>query len=202
MLKPNIRGFNKRTLHFGLRGWRIEGEDSTIQHRLPWRRSWVEQIATDETLTPVLARSGQVHLIYSDTKSTNEPVARTGAKYMLPLVAFAMVLIFVVTMLLPSAQPNPAQPVSQCSAGEVACGVVEVDQCATVLQNPEAEVTKWLTGLESKTAKITEEQRVLLGGLQLRKVRVTCGTHSQKLKLTLSQTAGAWQLKKFARLED
>ena len=195
MFKPNIRGVSKRGLKFGLTGWQIQGQDSRIEHRHPWRLSWIERVAVDSSLHPVLARSGQVYLICEGARSVKGTPVRTGAKKKILFTAVVAVCVFAGAMLVSPAQEKQAQHVSKYSA-------VAVDSCSVILQDPGELIGNWLAGEMSKEAVVTEEQQILLGGLQLRKIGISCGTQDQNFQLTLTQKGSSWQLKKFTRLEN
>ena len=63
VFKPNIRGVPKRTLRFGLHGWLDIKSNQLIQHRWPWRRTWIEMLDREPDLHPIVSRSGQVMLV-------------------------------------------------------------------------------------------------------------------------------------------
>lgn len=195
MFRPNIRGFSKQSLRLGLFGWRIERSESFIKHRWPWRLSWVETIASDEVLTPVLARSGFVHLI--SKAGTKAHVVSAGLRRLRGSLLWfgSTVCVVSVAILCTPLEENQTKSHSPSPA-------VSPESCAALLQNPKKLVAKWLAGSESEITKITEENRLQLGGIQLRKVSIACGTQIESVQLTLIADGSAWRLKKFTRLEN
>ena len=107
----------------------------------------------------------------------------------------AAACVVTVAILFMSSQETPTKPLSPSPA-------VSPESCAAHLQNPEQLVAKWLAGSESEITKITEEHRLQLGGIQLRKVSIACGTQIESVQLTLIADGSAWRLKKFTRLEN
>lgn len=198
MFKPNIRGVGKRNLRLELTGWRNREDGSLIKHRYPWRRSWIEVVTGDSSLTPVLARSGQVFLRQSSAPAMARMAPAKTSSRPSKFVFFGAVSavgVLVVVMFVPTAS---AEKVSIAKEGDAIAAL----DCTKVLQSPEQEINKWLAGLSSDQVVIQEVQREELGGVQLRRIEASCGDQQEDLQITLTLRDKAWQLKKFTRLEN
>lgn len=193
MIKPNIRGVNKRQLKFSWAGWLNSAHNTLIQHRYPWRRNWVEQVRADASLQPLLARSGYVYLLHQAT--TGRPGRSRGKATRIVLFALGGVSVFLFVAL-PTLQVSDESIVTPSSAA------LKPTNCQAILNQPENTFRHWLKGGLASKFKITETQRTVIGGVQLRKVSVSCDQLKSDYKLTLALTNGEWQLKKFARLEN
>lgn len=196
MFKPNIRGVGKKNLRFELAGWRNHQDESLIKHPYPWRHSWIELVAGDSSLTPVLARSGQVFLVQSSAPAMANIAATKSRlsprKYLLfSLISGLGVLASVMLMPIDSEIRTSSDNSDEPSV---------ILDCANVLQNPEQEITKWLNGTASNQASIQEAQREELGGVQFRRINASCGDQQVKIQITLTLRDKTWQLKKFTRL--
>ena len=196
MLKPNIRGVAKRNLRIAVAGWRNLQDNSLIKHRYPWRLSWVEQLAADSSLSPALARSGQVFLVRSapasQTKSVSE-LSRPRPKYFFWFGLISAIGVLAGVMFVPTAS---AKKTALATPGKLP--VVAV--CKSILINPEQEITKWLDGVGSDEIEINEIQRQELGGIQLRRINAVCDDQQVDFQITLSLKDKTWKLKKFTRL--
>lgn len=109
--------------------------------------------------------------------------------------AVSAVGVLVVVMIVPTAS---AEKVSIAKEGDAIAAL----DCTKVLQSPEQEINKWLAGLSSDQVVIQEVQREELGGVQLRRIKASCGDQQEDLQITLTLRDKAWQLKKFTRLEN
>ncbi len=74
--------------------------------------------------------------------------------------------------------------------------------CKSILRNPEAEITKWLAGIDLDQVKVQEIQREELGGVQLRRIHTLCDDLQANFRITLTLKDKVWHLKNFARLEN
>lgn len=198
MFKPNIRGVGRRNLRLGLAGWQDRSDGSLIKHRYPWRRSWIERVAGDSSLTPVLSRSGQVYLVQSSVpKVASYAAAKTRwqQRNFLLFAAVSAVGVLAGVIFLPTASAMRAvveKPIES----------IAETNCSKVLQNPETEITNWLSGENSDVIDVQEVQREELGGVQLRRIIASCGDQQQAFQINLTLKDKAWQLKKFTRLEN
>jgi hypothetical protein len=196
MLKPNIRGVAKRNLRVALAGWRNLQDNSLIKHRYPWRLSWVEQMASDSSLSPALARSGQVFLVRSAPASQTKSVpgsSQPRSKYFFWFALISAIGVLAGVMFVPTAAAKK-------TAGTAPSKLPVVAVCKSFLINPEQEITKWLDGTGSNEIAIKEIQRQELGGVQLRRISATCNDQQADFQITLSLRDKTWRLKKFTRL--
>ena len=196
MFKPNIRGVAKRNLRVALAGWRNLQDNSLIKHRYPWRLSWVEQLAGDTSLSPALARSGQVFLVrsapVSQTKSLSE-LSRPRRKYLFWFGLISAIGVLAGVMFVPASAAKKTAVAAPSKSPVIAV-------CKTILQNPVQEITKWLDGVGSDGIEINEIQRQELGGFQLRRINAVCDDQQVVFQITLSLKDKTWKLKKFTRL--
>jgi hypothetical protein len=198
MFKPNIRGVGRRNLRFELAGWRNPSDDSLIKHRYPWRRSWIELASADSSLTPVLARSGQVFLVQAskpNMASIAPAKTRSRPRKFLLFSAVSAIGFLAGVMFVPTAS-------AKRTVVEKPLDLVAEKDCSKVFQNPEIEITKWLVGKNSDELLIEEVLREELGGIQLRRINASCGDQQEQIQITLTLKDKAWQLKKFTRLEN
>ena len=197
MFKPNVRGVSKRELRFSFSGWR-SSENFVIQHRYPWRKNWVEQLSTDETIKPLLARSGNIYL------SKELPVAK-AIKFKTPrhkrIAVFGSAVFTLLLLVIPTIDLEFDSHVAATSEQQTRQSASSVD-CESILMNPEVMIQEWLAGKPSHQLTITEKQRAVLGGLQFRRVSIACDQQRSDLSLTMTLTQGEWHLKKFTRLEN
>ena len=198
MFKPNIRGVAKRSLRLELVGWRNSQDNSLIKHRYPWRLSWIELAAGDSSLTPALARSGQVFLVQKPPVAVAQvflaAIRSKLNKYVLFCVISAIGVLLGV-LLVPTSWAKKTVVAAPSSPAAI------ID-CKRVLLNPENEITKWLNGTGSDVIVFQEIQREELGGIQFRRISVSCDEEQQVLQATFALRDKAWQLKKFARLDN
>ena len=196
MFKPNIRGVGKRNLRIGLAGWRNRHDNSLIKHRCPWRRSWVEQVASDPSLSPVLARSGQVFLVRRALAAETKADSALGLPGPKNLVWFGLIIaigVLAAIMFVPTAANKKTAFVAPSK-------VPALVDCKTLLKHPEHEITRWLDKVVTSEIAIKELQRQELGGIQLRRINATCDDQQVVFQITLSLRGKEWQLKKFTRL--
>lgn len=202
MFKPNVRGVSKRSLKFGLAGWQ-SSESFMIQHRYPWRRNWVEKLAADDSLRPLLARSGNVYLS-KRVDATELKKSTHSSKKRLAIYGYALfALIFLLTSQIVIIE-NPidssfSKPAISRPAARETSSVVN---CESIMKDPEGKIREWLAGRAQEQLTISETQRSVLGGVQLRVILVSCGQLRRDFNLTLTLTQGEWKLKKFTRLEN
>ena len=198
MLKPNIRGVAKRNLRIAVAGWRNLQDNSLIKHRYPWRLSWIEQLAEDHSLSPALARSGQVFLVRSAPAPETKAVSAVSRPRPKSIVWFGLISALGVlagVMFVPASAAKKTAVAAPSKSPVIAV-------CKTILQNPVQEITKWLDGVGSDEIEINEIQRQELGGIQLRRVNAVCDDQQVDFQITLSLKDNTWQLKKFTRLAD
>lgn len=193
MIKPNIRGVNRRSLRFSLAGWRNSEDHTLIKHRYPWRRNWLEQLNADGSLKPLLARSGNIYL------ATQAAPGKSGKTRAIPKSRVALLFIGMATLLfftisIVHFQNKPQRSVSVPSAAPV--------NCESMLKSPESIFQDWLRGNSNSKLTLTETQRAVLGGLQFRRVLVSCDQLQSDFRLTMTFVHGEWKLKKFARLDN
>jgi hypothetical protein len=198
MFKPNIRGVGKHNLRLELTGWRNREDNSLIKHRYPWRLSWIELATADSSLTPMLSRSGQVFLVQESPVAKTKTIlgvsrsrSRTFALFGV-ISAISLLLGFLLVPTSMSKKTAVAEPRSTAT----------MTDCKEVLLNPENEIAKWLNGTGSKQIVIHEIQREELGGIQFRKISISCDDQKRVLQTTFTLRDKTWQLKKFARLDN
>lgn len=198
MFKPNIRGVAKNALGFGFAGWRNSEDDSLIKHRYPWRRNWVELLNGDDSLKPLLARSGNIYL----SKQANLP--EKGKSNALPKKRIAIFgsAVFTAVILLISLFNFQSDSDERAELGTEVKQESSPADCESLLRNPDMEFEEWLLGTTHKRLNITETQRAVLGGVQFRRVSVICDQLRADFGLTIILINGVWQLKKFTRLEN
>lgn len=198
MFKPNVRGLGKHDLRLELAGWRNRVDNSLIKHRYPWRRSWPEQVSRDASLSPVMARSGQVLLVQNASQvatKSNHANFQTKPRRSLQVGVISGIAGVAVLLLVPTSTTNKV-------------AVVEVKKvpaafdCKEYLQNPVREITMWLNGSGVDEIEIEEIDRQELGGVQFRQINTLCGNNRAGFQITLTQRDQVWHLKKFTRLED
>lgn len=193
MIKPNVRGVSKRSLRFTWAGWRNLDDDSLIQHRYPWRKNWVEKLAKDTSLRPLLSRSGNVYLAHQIAMA-KAAKSRAGTKRRLVIFSCAVAILTLFTIPLLDVESQSQEPVlTQAS--------VPVD-CESMLNHPDKEFQAWLQGKSNSRFTISETQRAVIGGVELRRVEVFCDQLQSIFSLTMTFRNGEWQLKKFARLDN
>jgi hypothetical protein len=198
MFKPNIRGVGKRNLRLELAGWRNREDYSLIKHRYPWRLSWLELASGDSSLTPMLARSGQVFLVQKS------PIAKTKASLGVSRSrskTFSLFLVITAISLLLGFLLVPTYMAKKTAVAEPRTTATITD-CKGVLLNPENEIAKWLNGIGSNQIVIQEIQREELGGIQFRKISISCDDQQRVLQTTFTLRDKTWQLSKFARLDN
>lgn len=193
MIKPNVRGVSKRSLRFTGAGWRNSEDDSLIQHRYPWRRNWVEKLAKDTSLRPLLSRSGNVYLAYQIAMA-KDLKSRAGTKSRLVIFSGAVAILTLLTVPLFEVQSQSQKPVSTQASAPV--------DCESMLNHPEKGFLAWLQGKSNIRFTISETQRAMIGGVELRRVQVNCDHLQSIFSLTMTFRNGEWKLKKFARLDN
>lgn len=201
MLRPNIRGIPRRDLRFRFFGWHDINSGRMIQHRWPWRDSWILRLENEPNWVPVLSRSGSVFLATKEKEVNLDQIAAQPARMKSPRVLGALVLLLFVpgTILAVWLSGAPARPVSDPEKNFVSTKPVS---CESILAGPEKHVESWLSGKEDSRLEILELQKQQIGGLQSRVIRVNCGSLSAILQLTLFLEEENWTLKKFARLKN
>lgn len=202
MFKPNIRGVSKRALRFGVMGWRTS-DAYIIKHRYPWRRNWLERLAADDSLKPLLARSGNVYLAKQDADAVHRQF-NGPSKTRFAIYGAAVVSLLLMFLTLVGFQEDSVKTVSSTTSnsGPIASQTSLALECENAMKNPEGKIQEWLLGKKLKPLTIAETQRAVLGGVQLRRVSMICDQQRINANLTITLTHGEWQLKKFTRLDD
>ena len=198
MFRPNIRGIPRRSLRFGCAGWHDTNSDQLIQHRWPWRNSWIVKLAFEPNLAPVLSRSGLVFLARNESAEQETPIARLRSRRKLVVSTIAALLVLAtitLAMEAPRAQSKPKADTGNNLQGALPVG------CESMLAEPGQQIESWLGGGKSQF-EIAELQRHQIGGVQSRLIQVSCDSESEILRLTLVLQQKSWILKKFARLEN
>lgn len=196
MLRPNIRGVERRSLRFRAAGWHETKSGRIIQHRLPWRKSWIARISGDPNLAPMSSRSGSVFLTRQVTPEESEKLQKTSVRIRQGFaIAITTTLIFTIATLTLSQKTEPSLP----AAAPLSAAA---QSCEQVLAKPEKHVEAWLSGSRSSILKISELHRQQIGGVQSRVVEISCESKSTSIQVILTLRQNKWTLKKFARLEN
>lgn len=199
MFKPNIRGVHRSALRFGLSGWKSAPNAILIQHRYPWRNNWVERLCADERRQPVLARSGQVYLVWPLEMQSAKP---KGANVKLRF-GIALLVGGVIAFVFAQAVPVPRDSPSQVILGAATTKPLSMqEKCSAALTKPGRLFDTWIKTGAAPEVAIQELQRQVFGGVQNRKIQIQCDATKEIYKLSLSLKSGSWQLKRFTRLEN
>lgn len=203
MFKPNIRGYPRSKLRPGTTGWHasnLAGDQVRIQYRSPWRENWLIKVETNLDLAVVQARSGQVHLLNTNSKRSSQNIPAAKWKTLrIPIVA----ILFLALGWLASAGPSDdVQSESKYRQAQILTNERDVKTCGETNFVSIPELEDLLNGSPSSLNLIDQDSDVRLGGLLSRTVRLGCADKQANVRLQFRLGANSWKLTKATRLEN
>lgn len=200
MLKPNIRGVPRAALRYRLHGWKSAQTGVRIDYRIPWRRNWVEVVASTGGKHPVLSRSGVVYLVTSPSPKTDVGNGiGIKTRWIFTALLGAGLGIALVSLL-----PVQSELTSQSEQTAAPAPIADrVQSCNASLINPRTQIEHWLqTGVVRNDLNFEEVNKQNFGGIENRMVKISCEGQSSSFKIQLTLREKKWQLKNFTRLEN
>lgn len=186
MLKPNIRGFPRSRLRLGIRGWRVLDEpDLVINHRLPWRKSWIFDLQRNPAASPLMSRTGATFLLVK-----HEPASSRNLSWFVSAVGFLMLSI-VLFVGLPDANSKSIE-----EKNHLQHSTEPRSTCQDLLGNP----ALFLEGTEDSLLQIKVLEVQKLGGVQSKVIDVSCGSEVRKFRVTEVWVRDQWKIAKTAQL--
>lgn len=191
----------RANLRLGLRGWHTKDQPrNLILYRLPWRKSWVQTIRGESDATPLLSRSGLVHVLIQ--KGRNQILSGPNLKRQqywpsgrITLTLVAGLFSFVIGLMMLGGNPAASKDVM---GSNVAAAQDTELECKKYLGAPNLLISKNLdiTNVQGLQASFSNE--LIYGGVRSRKVDLTCDDNSVAYRLVEILIDNTWQLNKFA----
>ena len=196
MFKPSIRSVPKTDLRFQIQGWRQRSTGVLYQHRFPLRRAWIQKIAEEPSLIPVLTRNGQVVLLNSKEElATSSSFVKRGLVLVVCLVfavSFGSISIF--------SEAVTSKPVAE---GQSSLKTSEAKSACSELNTATKKILEqWVADQEEARIKFIEHSSSTIGGIKSQIIEIGCAASSFVLRVSLVKHGDQWVISKFARLEN
>ena len=191
----------RSNLRPSLRGWLTADQPGNlVLYRPPWRKSWVQTIYGESDSTPLLSRSGVVHVLTkSDRNQRLSPQRLKPGKHLKPRqIIIALVAgLFSLAIGLMMLESKPAA--SQDAIGSDVVAVQKTDaECRKYLGDPSLLISNSLDFTDVPGLQATLSSELIYGGVRSREVELNCAEISKAYRQVEVLVDGNWQLKKFA----
>lgn len=191
----------RSNLRPSLRGWLTADQPGNlVLYRPPWRKSWVQTIYGESDSTPLLSRSGVVHVLTkSDRNQRLSPQRLKPGKHLKPRqIIIALVAgLFSLAIGLMILESKPAA--SQDAIGSDVVAVQKTDaDCRKYLGDPNLLISNSLDFTDVPGLQATLSSELIYGGVRSREVELNCAEISKAYRQVEVLVDGNWQLKKFA----
>lgn len=191
----------RSNLRPSLRGWLTADQPGNlVLYRPPWRKSWVQTIYGESDSTPLLSRSGVVHVLTkSDRNQRLSPQRLKPGKHLKPRqIIIALVAgLFSLAIGLMMLESKPAA--SQDAIGSDVVAVQKTDaECRKFLGDPNLLISNSLDFTDVPGLQATLSSELIYGGVRSREVELNCAEISKAYRQVEVLVDGNWQLKKFA----
>lgn len=191
----------RSNLRPSLRGWLTADQPGNlVLYRPPWRKSWVQKIYGESDSTPLLSRSGVVHVLTkSDRNQRLSPQRLKPGKHLKPrqIIISLVAGLFSLAIGLMMLESKPAA--SQDAIGSDVVAVQKTDaECRKYLGDPNLLISNSLEFTDVPGLRATFSSELIYGGVRSRDVEMTCAEKSKAYRLVEVLLDGNWQLKKFA----
>lgn len=191
----------RSNLRPSLRGWLTADQPGNlVLYRPPWRKSWVQTIYGESDSTPLLSRSGVVHVLTkSDRNQRLSPQRLKPGKHLKPrqIIISLVAGLFSLAIGLMMLESKPAA--SQDAIGSDVVAVQATDaECRKYLGDPNLLISNSLDFTDVPGLQATLSSELIYGGVRSREVEMTCAEKSKAYRLVEVLVDGNWQLKKFA----
>ncbi len=191
----------RSNLRPSLRGWLTADQPGNlVLYRPPWRKSWVQKIYGESDSTPLLSRSGVVHVLTkSDRNQRLSPQRLKPGKHLKPrqIIISLVAGLFSLAIGLMMLESKPAA--SQDAIGSDVVAVQKTDaECRKYLGDPNLLISNSLEFTDVPGLRATFSSELIYGGVRSRDVEMTCAEKSKAYRLVEVLVDGNWQLKKFA----
>lgn len=191
----------RSNLRPSLRGWLTADQPGNlVLYRPPWRKSWVQTIYGESDSTPLLSRSGAVHVLTkSDRNQRLSPQRLKPGKHLKPRqIIIALVAgLFSLAIGLMMLESKPAAFQDAIGSDVVAVQKTDAD-CRKYLGDPNLLISNSLDFTDVPGLQATLSSELIYGGVRSREVELNCAEISKAYRQVEVLVDGNWQLKKFA----
>lgn len=196
----------RSNLRPSLRGWLSKDQPGNlVLYRPPWRKSWVQTIYGESDSTPMLSRSGVVHVLTKSDRNQRlrpqrlSPQRLKPVKHLKPrqiiIALFAGLFSLAIGLMMLESKPAA----SHDAIGSDVVAVQKTDaECRKYLGDPNLLISNSLEFTDVPGLQATLSGELIYGGVRYKDVELACSEISEAYRLVEVLVDGNWQLKKFA----